>query len=530
MRQVRFSNATAIGILPILIAISAMLILLWPAWSNNLRFYDDSHLIYESQHSGFWGPTEAFVDLWGFYRIGYVVLLSPVYALAEHLWLIKLLGVLLHVGNALLARRLWLRLGGGNLGGVMVLSSVALYPFALEAVAWPATIPAYALGPFILLLGALMAIGEGARSSFYGGAVMGFSLLLHEQLLVPLLVLLFVLLRRELQTRKGLLIGVCSTGGMAVLLVLSSFGTNPRLSGADGPTIGHVLVNLPYINDQLRRSTPFGDFFWSTGGFERPLILVFAILGTLIALPLLLRRSAENSQIGFNFPLSAMALAAVAWLGSVLPIISSGFPWHTPRVMYIPSIAMAFFLGGVVEALSRLATSATTGKILGLLMIGWAVWGALALGAEARSLRGQLTINDARLDSLVAAIDPSRDLTDTSLLVVAGFPGLDHQRPFFGDHMIGMTSGELRTRLGLSVFHQLPTPAFNFRSGWDGLCLEADEQLGLLPDWIESSGLNVPSEGATYAIWLDEQWKVQRGSEMLSAFDELIGTLPACPS
>jgi hypothetical protein len=530
MMQLRLSKASVIKAIPILVAVSAMVFLLWPAWGNNLRFYDDSHLIFESQHSGFWGPTEAFVDLWGLYRIGYVALLSPVYAIAEHLWLIKLVGVLLHVGNALLARSLWLRFGGGKLGGAMVLASVALYPFALEAVAWPATVPEYALGPFILLLGALIACRDGARSTFYGGAVMGASLLLHEQLLAPLIVLLFVLLRRERERRKGLVIGASLTGGLAMLLLLSSFGTNPRLSGADGASIDNVLSNLPYINDQLRRSTPFGDFFWSTGGFELPYVWIFAILGTLIVLPWLFIRRTED-QRGFDFPLSAMSLAAIAWLGSVLPIISSGFPWHTPRVMYIPSIALAFFLGGAVEALSRMAGQASVATVVvGLFVVAWAVWGAMALGAEARSLRAQLTLNDERLDSLVAAIEPSRDLTDTSLLVVAGWPGWDTQRPFFGEHMIGMTAGELRTRLGLSVYRQSPTPVFNFRPGWDGVCLEVDGQLGLLPAWIELHQLDMPPEGATYAVWLDEQWQVQRGSEALPATDELIGIVPACAS
>ncbi len=490
-------------------------------------FFDDSHLAYESQNLGFWAPTKVYLNYWGPYRMGYLVLLSPVYALAEHLWLVKLIGVLLHIATAILAQTFWRRLGGGRVSGAVVLLSIVLYPFALEAVAWPATIPEYALGPFVLLLGAVVATGLRARSALYGGLVMGSSLLLHEQLAVPLLVLVFVLLARGRLARRGLGIGVGVTAGVAALLVMLSFGRNPRLSGTDGPTVSHVVENLPYITDQLRRSTPFGDFFWSTGGFSFPSVALFALLGTVIAILWLLVRDERGGSHDLN-PLAAMGLAGVAWLGSVLPIISSGFPWHTPRVMYIPAICLAFFLGALVEAFSQLLPSTITAWILGTLTVGWAVWGAMALGIEAESLRSQLRLNNSRLDSLVAEVDPSRDLTDSSLLVIAGYPGLDHQRPIFGEHMIGMTPGEVRARLGFRVYEASPKPSFDVRSGWDGLCLNDDGSLELLPEYAESRGLTVPPGGASFVVWVEGEWAIQRGPDGLAQSDRLLAILPKC--
>jgi hypothetical protein len=515
-------------LIPIGLTILFALILLWPAWSNSLKFFDDSHLAFESEHLGFWAPTKVYLDYWGPYRLGYLVLLSPVYALSDQLWLVKLIGVLLHIGTSILARLLWLRLGGGRLSGAVVLISILLYPFALEAVAWPATIPEYALGPFVLLLGAMVATGQRRRAALWGGLIMGSSLLLHEQLLVPLIAVTIALLVRDRRDRRDLTIGVSVTGGLAALLVLLSFGGNPRLSGADGPTLGHVLDNLSYITEQLRRSTPFGDFFWSTGGFALPGVVLMAVLGAMITLTWVLPRAEAEGSPKMN-PLAAIGLAVFAWLGSVLPIISSGFPWHTPRVMYIPAIAMAFFLGGMTEALSqRLPHPIATGALTAL-VVGWSVWGAMALGTEAESLETQLHLNDQRLDSLVASVDPSKDLTDTSLLVVAGFPGLDHQRPIFGEHMIGITSGEIRARLGFRVYQATPKPSFDVRSGWEGLCLAGDGRMGLMEEYAASKGLEVPADGASFVVWVDGGWSTQRGSGPLGKAEELAAILPQCP-
>ena len=109
------------------------------------------------------------------------------------------------------------------------------------------------------------------------------------------------------------------------------------------------------------------------------------------------------------------------------------------------------------------------------------------MGAEAEAFRQQLEINHLRLESLVAAIEPSSDLSKTSLLVIAGFPGTDVQRPFFGEHIIGITSGELRARLGLRVYQPSPEPSFNFRSGWGGLCRQPDGRMDLIPEWAGSA-------------------------------------------
>lgn len=82
----------------------------------------------------------------------------------------------------------------------------------------------------------------------------------------------------------------------------------------------------------------------------------------------------------------------------------------------------------------------------------------MSLGADANAVGHQLATTSARLEALVSAIEPEHDLNDTSTLVVAGFPGTDTRRPFFGEHIIGLTPGELRARLGFRVYQPTPLP------------------------------------------------------------------------
>jgi hypothetical protein len=224
-----------------------------------------------------------------------------------------------------------------------------------------------------------------------------------------------------------------------------------------------------------------------------------------------------------------MGLGIVAFAGTVLPIISTGIPWHTPRVMYMPVIALAFVLGGVVDGIERSMRSALGRWVIIGAVMAWAAWGAMVLGAEATAFRGQLEVNDERLDALIAAVEPPRDLTETSLLVVAGFPGTDIERPIFGEHIVGITSGEMRARLGFRVYHPSPKPAFNFRAGFVGLCRHPEGRVDLLPEWVAEYGLSVPEDGASYLIWMDDAWHAQRGSETLSHLTQLEAILPACP-
>jgi hypothetical protein len=376
-------------------------------------------------------------------------------------------------------------------------------------------------------VGATIAIGSGRRAALFGGLIMGSTLFLHEQLLVPLIVVAFALFVRDRRSRRDLAIGVSVTGGLAALLVLSTLGTNPRVSGADGASFGHVLDNLPYITGQLRRSTPFGDFFWSTGGFDFPRVAIFVILGAAIALTWVLTRTQSESSSTVN-PFAAMGLAAVAWLGSVLPIIAPGIPWHTPRVMYIPAIAMAFFLGGLTEAISQHVAHPIATGFLVALVVGWAVWGAMALGTEAESLRNQLTLTDQRLNSLVSAVDRSQGFTDSSLLVIAGYPGWDQERPVFGEHIVGITRPDIQTRLGFRLYEPPATPSFDIRPGWEGLCLGGDGRLELLDEYVESRALEVPVDGASYAVWVDGAWSTQIGQDPLAPSESLIGMVPPC--
>jgi hypothetical protein len=488
-----------VGVLATL-AVGAMLT--WAAWSNNLFFYDDSKLAYENQHFGFWGPTRTFIGLWGFYRIGYTMILAMV---------------------------LWRKLGGTRLSGVFILSAILFYPFALEAVVWPATVPEYALGPFVLILGAVIALGPGEWAALYGGALMGSSLFLHEQLLVPLGILVFVLCIRDIVKRRLLLIGSAVPAGIAALLILLSFGRNERFSGPQGASLGNVIENIGYVFTDLGRSTPFGDFFWDPTGLEPPGVLMTGALGIGVVLLWLVGRQSAPPPTGYRFPLSAIGLGVVAFAGTILPIISTGIPWHTPRVMYMPAIALAFVLGGVVDGIER-STGSAFGRwvIIGAVM-AWAAWGAMVLGAEASAFRGQLEVNDQRLDALIAAVEPPRDLTETSLLVVAGFPGTDIQRPIFGEHIVGITRGEMWARLGLRVYHPSPKPAFDFRAGFAGLCRHPEGQVDLLPEWVAEYGLSVPEDGASYLIWMDEAWHAQRGSETLAHLTQLEAILPGCP-
>jgi hypothetical protein len=152
----------------------------------------------------------------------------------------------------------------------------------------------------------------------------------------------------------------------------------------------------------------------------------------------------------------------------------------------------------------------------------------MALGTEAESLRNQLTLNDTRLNSLVTAVDRSKGFTDSSLLVIAGYPGWDQERPVFGEHIVGITRTDIQTRLGFRFYEPPATPSFDIRAGWEGLCLSGDGRLELLDDYVESRAFEVPVDGASYAVWVDGRWSIQHGNGPLPRSESLVGILPPC--
>jgi hypothetical protein len=152
----------------------------------------------------------------------------------------------------------------------------------------------------------------------------------------------------------------------------------------------------------------------------------------------------------------------------------------------------------------------------------------MALGTEAESLRNQLTLTDQRLNSLVSAVDGSKGFTDSSLLVIAAYPGWDQERPVFGEHIVGITRADIQTRLGFRLYDPPATPSFDIRPGWEGLCLGGDGGLELLDEYVESRALEVPVDGASYAVWVDGAWSTQLGGGRLATSESLIGIVPPC--
>lgn len=520
-------------------------ILLFPLYTNNIPYLDDYYLINEQQLLGFWGPTNYFQNIWGVYRVVYTSLMAPIFSAAEHTWALRLLGIALHFASATLIFAIIRRLFS-PLAAFTAFALFLFFPYALEAIAWPSNLGQYPLAPFLVLLGTWIALENGSAKwkVIAGGLLMAFSCWIHEQvgpIIVALAASIFFKVERKnrIEFSAAVILPVVAN----LLLIYLYRDSNIRLSGQDAASLGNVFGHASYMA-QLIRTTPLGDLYYSPLGIQiswfSVLILVCAVFG---AWTLINEKSTAqvagskhlNELEGTTFSIIFSAvLMAGAYAVTLLPIILSPVPWHTARVVYIPFVAFAFSVGLLAEVLYRLAPRKALKHCKALfaaLLVVIICWQAHALQSEAVAYDKQITINRVRAHSAASLIQPDRDLTDSSLLVVGGFPGTDVSRPQFGEHIIGMTEGELKAVLGLRVYSKSKTPRIHFSSGWDSLCInEAKDEIALRPAASDRVWEleRVDKKLVTFLVWANGRWNVQRPDGPKLARSTLPQDLPKC--
>ena len=331
--------------------------------------------------------------------------------------------------------------------------------------------------------------------------------------------------RRAVNAVAGAAVGFALT---TTLLLLSQ--SSDRFVGPNRATVANVFNHVDYIWTHLRLATPFGRFYWSTGGFgvdwaivggvaAAAVVLVWSLVGLRDPMPRVLTRR----QIGI-YGLGAIA----AWMLAVAPIISSGYPWFTARVMYAPALAQGFVLAVAAEAVvsvggRRRAVVAFTWVVLS----GFAVWSGVALGAEAAAVKTQLDANLSRTRGLARLISRS-DLAQGRQLVVAGYPPTDVSRPLFGEHIIGLAPPDIPGLLGFGsdARNHRPDGLVFLQSGWGGLCATSH---GLLVGY-GLRGTQPPRNRATkYVVWANGRWWVQTTKPLGSALN-VFQFVPRCES
>jgi hypothetical protein len=522
-------------------------ILLFPLYTNNTPYLDDYYLINEQQLLGFWGPTNYFQQIWGVYRIVYTFLMAPIFSAAEHTWALRLLGITLHFASATLIFAIIRRLFS-PMAALTAFALFLFFPFALEAIAWPSNLGQYPLAPFLALLGAWIALKNGSTKwkVIAGGLLMAFSCWIHEQvgpIIFALAASIFIKVSRKNRTEFSAAVVLPVAANL--LLIYLYRDSNIRLSGQDAASLGNIFGHASYVA-QLIRTTPLGDLYYSPSGIQiswfSVLILVCALFGarSVVNGKSTPEEAGSNHLQGLEATTSSIVFSAVLMVGAyvvtLLPIILSPVPWHTARVVYIPFVAFALSVGVLTEALYRLVPRRAS-KYCQTLFAGLLVliicWQAHALQSEAVAYDKQITINYVRAQGAASLVQPDRDLTESSLLVVGGFPGTDVSRPQFGEHIIGMTEGELKAALGLRVYSKSKTPRIHFSSGWDSLCKnEALDEIGLRPaawDLVWESQ-RVDKTLVTFLVWANGRWNVQRPHGPKLVLGALPEDLPKCDS
>jgi hypothetical protein len=292
---------------------------------------------------------------------------------------------------------------------------------------------------------------------------------------------------------------------------------------------------------QLIRTTPLGDFYSDAAGirlnFTTLLIVAVALICGAVLFATYSGRPPEREpqrEGGLVFyPFAVLLVMAVTYLVTLIPILLSPAPWHTARVVYIPFLAFTFAFVAFLEALHRMAPITLTKSyllVLSILIATIISWEAHALASEAVAFNHQIRVNAARSLEAVQLVDKERDLTDTSLLVLRGFPGSDNIRPPFGEHIIGMGYGQFRTALGLRFYQPTPTPRFSFASGWDGLCVNDSGNITIQKDTLKSmyQWEKIIPENITYIIYADQKFSVSRESGPRFDPAKHPVTLPTC--
>ena len=513
-----------------------------PGWATTGFLLDDASISAAHVSDGFWGPTRNLFELFAWYRPLATVLWSFVYVLPDALWAPRLVGVLLHAVSCVSVLGLWRRAGGTGPGAAALLVVFGLAPYSLEAIAWPATLPTYALPVAMALAGSLVAASARGSGGTTAGTALACSALLAQEQVLPLLILLLGATALARHRVKAVLLGAALPAGVLwPATLLASLSSNSRFSGPDGASLDNLRVNLPLAPDYLRL-TPLGDLWWSRQGVGDGALLAGALVALAVLLlsgatPLLgIRPSGEPPvALGRGSLLMVLLGGAALCAGAIAPYLLSGAPYLSARFAYLPVLGVAVMLAAVVEAIST-SNRSGTGTAVGMVLLApLAVWSPAALLADGRAYRNQFAADRAQLDGLERAVPLGRVVSDGTPLVVAGFPGTSADRPAFGEHISGIGRDSVRLLTLRRAGADLRPERLDFRSGLVGLCLSPEGGFGLTPEWVAGrpevwgpSGANTGR--ALYAIYQDGSWAVSAAGTAAPAAVRLnaAGQLSAC--
>lgn len=478
----------------ILLCTIVFLAVSFPLSSNNLPYLDDFYLMKEQELLGFWGPTNIFQSLWGYYRIVYTSLMSAVFSASDHMWALRVVGMTLHACTAALLYIFIKNCLQSRHVALIAFAMFLFFPYAYEAIAWPSNVGQYPLAPFLALLGACIVVCYGTQKlaiAICGALIMAFSFWIHEQV-GPIVLALTALICFQIERRSHrflFAVSVVVPVFLNLLLIYLTREHNIRLSGVDAARVDYLFINVEYIK-QLIRTTPLGDMFYASAGIGLSWVSVLITATAMVSSVAIFVSSTINRDT-HEKPLSGRSITFITvvfilmvgtYLVSLVPILLSPIPWHTARVVYIPFLAFAFAFAAFLEFFHRLTPPVlmkTYSLALSLLAVGIILWQTHALSSEAVAYDYQIRLNDSRSREAVRLVDRAHDLTETSLLVIRGFPGSDNGRPQFGEHIIGMVPGQFRANLGFRVYNGTPLPRFSFASGWDGLCINESGHIAI---------------------------------------------------
>lgn len=532
----------------------ALLLLTAPAWAVSTPYLDDNGLITARIRDGFWGPTLAIYHAFSWYRILDTVGLSFVYA-TDHLWVIRLLGVLAHVGVALLGLRLLGRLGVGRFGSCAFLVMFALFPYSLEATTWPAAFISYPLALLVVVCSAAILLHHAhSRLATAGASLLATAAILLNEQVLPVVGL--VLLARVLTVRRSLLpviMGVLPPMVAFVGTIWASLGTNPRFSGSNAASLANLLRNISFVRE-YSRLTPFGDLFWDPSGFRSLTAALGVLLGVVITgLALVLRASRRPSSDATRETAKPLQPEIRSWAsqrrtvatsllvggmlgaaGTIAPLLTSGYPYLTARVLYLPVFCLGIAFCGLCEIAGCVLPRHAVAIALTPLLVLLGGWSGAALAAEASAYGAQLHENARILNSLMRAADPVGAVEHGQRVVVAGFPGTIVNRAQFGEHILNIAPANVSLAAARQGASQ-PTfdRSLDFRAGWEGVCLLQDQWVSLYQEYRDArpviwQGVRSPTREAVFALWIDNAWRIQGAGRSTPYARQLKGVIPDC--
>jgi hypothetical protein len=542
----RLLTVTAVGL--------SLAILTAPAWAVSMAYLDDSNLTMARIRDGFWGPTVGVFQMFSWYRILSTVGMSFVYA-SDHLWVIRCLGVLAHVSILLLTGHILRRAGFGGGGAAAFLVVFGLFPYSLEATTWPAAFSGYPVALLVVVSSAaVLAHRLTSRAATAGAAFACTAASLLQEQVVPLVALL--LLFHVLAVRRSLVAVLAGAAPAALAFIVAirlSVETNPRFTGANAASLSNLVSNAAFLK-QYSRLTLFGDLFWQTGGFGSAFAVLGAFLGVLLTVLCFLTAGPMSASLRSTdrMPKAQLpglrawtarrvvllgaiaALGLAACIGTVAPLLTSGSPYLTARVMYLPVFGLAIAFSACCEAASVAVGRRVAAFVLLPSLASLGGWSGMALAAEASAYRTQLDDNARVLASLMRTAHPVQTIQGGRSVVVAGLPATVVPRPQFGEHIL--TIGPANVALA-AVRQGADQAAFelhlDFRAGWDGICLLQDGRVSILHAYQAAhpgplGGVKNPAEEADFALWIGKGWRLQRPDRDTPYAGKLKGIVPDC--